>query len=118
MIGAAQKYVTFGLAVLLMWLAAISLFVTKPAATHPSVAPCHHSVPSPSSSGSNNSDHSCCAAGHNQTLTSKRIEAPPLRLWSPIQDGAVPQTQTAKYLLGGTHCDLSPPLTSNSPIRI
>jgi hypothetical protein len=112
------KRVTFGLAVLIVWLGTTSLVMSNLFAAHSPVAACHHPAPVPTSSQPHTSDHSCCAVGHNQTLPPSKIEAPPLELGNLVEGAAVRQAWTAANLLELTLADAGPPLMNNSPIRI
>ena len=112
------KWVTWGVLLLVVSLATMSVPAAEASSADLPLAPCHHSPPIPGSSGSDHSNHSCCVAGHNQTLLTQTIDAPAPQLDGLAEYTARRVSVAANDALKPTTSDSSPPLISSLPIRI
>ena len=113
-----RNWLTVGLTALFVFLAASSLAIPAVSADQASLPPCHQSAPVPNSPDSHNSDHACCAVGHNQALLTNVVVVPFLQLGNTVKEAAVAQVSTATKLTFFTVTDSGPPVRNSSPIRI
>jgi len=113
-----SKALSLVLLMMVAWVGLASLVIGGALGSPTHLAPCHQSTPSSPSPQPDNSDHACCAVGHDQALLSGKLVMPPLQVARLIESAMVPPVRISWDFRESRLSDSYPQDTTSPPIRI